>query len=294
MIPLRAPFPYTRASMNRFVLLVGLWAAAPLTAQQPPTFEVETHADLSYNPAKDADPVRHKLDLYVPKGAKNFPVMMFVHGGSWKSGNKEMYAGLGRTFAKQGVGTAIINYRLTKPDNTVKHPDHIHDVAKAFLWVRDNAAKYGGDKDRLYVSGHSAGGHLVALLATDESYLKAEGCDVKNIHGVMALSGVYTVQPVIPLIQQVFSKDADVCMAASPVAHISGKLPPFLLAYGDKDFPTMDKMAEDFGMKLKAAKGNVDVMKIDQRNHFTIIINVAANAADPLTKAMVAFVQGKK
>src|SRR6476661_4000879 len=96
-------------------LLPFLLGAAGLNAQEA-KYEVEKHLNLAYNTAKDADPVRHKLDLYVPKGAKDFPVMVFVHGGMWRSGNKELYAPLGETFAKQGIGTAVINYRLSNRD----------------------------------------------------------------------------------------------------------------------------------------------------------------------------------
>ena len=179
--------------MLRILPLFAFCLAVPLSAQEKKPFEVEKHLNLVYHSAKDADPVKHKLDLYVPKGVKDFPVMMFVHGGSWKSGNKDLYPALGETFAKQGIGTAIINYRLSSNKGTVKHPDHIHDVAKAFAWVKENAGKYGGDPKKLFISGHSAGGHLVALLATDESYLKAEKCSTTDIRGVMALSGVYTI-----------------------------------------------------------------------------------------------------
>src|SRR6476660_1041513 len=141
-----------------------LFGPATLAAEEVTRFEVEKHKDLAYNTAKDADSVRHKLDLYVPKGAKDYPVMMFVHGGAWRSGNKDLYGPLGETFAKQGIGVAVINYRLTDSKGTVKHPDHVRDVAKAFAWVKANCGKYGGSKERLFVSGHSAGGHLVALL----------------------------------------------------------------------------------------------------------------------------------
>lgn len=270
-------------------LLPFLLGAAGLNAEGA-KFEVEKFKDLSYNPAKTADPVRHKLDLYVPKGAKDFAVMMFVHGGAWKHGNKDLYGPLGETFAKQGIGTAVINYRLTDSKGTVKHPDHIEDVAKAFAWVKANCGKYGGSKDKLFISGHSAGGHLVALLATDESYLKAEGCTCRDIRGVMAVSGVYTITPL--LLGDIFSKDEAVCQAASPMTHCKGHHPPFLIAYGSHDFPFLDVMAEEFGKKLKAEKNEATVMKLD-RNHFSIIIDMGTKADDPLTKAMVEFMTKK-
>jgi acetyl esterase/lipase len=274
-------------------LLPALLGAAPLAAQDKGTsYSVEKHLNLAYNPAKDADPVRHKLDLYVPKGAKDFPVMMFVHGGAWRSGNKELYAALGDTFARQGIGVAVINYRLSNRQGTVKHPDHIQDVARAFAWVKANAVKYGGSSEKLYLSGHSAGGHLVSLLATDEQYLKAEKCSIADVKGVMSISGVYTISSLFGPLQDAFGKDEEVCKAASPIHHVKDKHPPFLIAYGNKDFPFLDQMAEQFGKKLSASKCTAKVMKLD-RDHFSIIIKLAADADDPLGKAMVEFMTKK-
>jgi len=270
-------------------LLPFLLGAAGLHAQDA-RYEVEKHKNLAYNTAKDADPVRHTLDLYVPKGAKDFPVMMFVHGGAWKTGNKDLYGPLGETFAKQGIGAAVINYRLTNSKGTVKHPDHIQDVARAFAWVKASCGKYGGSKDKLFVSGHSAGGHLVALLGTDETYLKAEGCTTRDICGVMAISGVYTITPLV--LGDIFGKDDAVCKAASPISHCEGSHPPFLIAYGNKDFPFLDLMAEEFGKKLKDCKNEATVMKLD-RDHFSIVIQMGTKADDQLTRAMVEFMTKK-
>jgi poly(3-hydroxybutyrate) depolymerase len=271
-------------------LLPFLLGAAGLHAQEPAKFEVEKHRNLPYYEGTGADKVRHTLDLYTPKGAKDFPVMMFVHGGAWKSGNKDLYGPLGETFAKQGIGTAVINYRLTDPKGTIKHPDHIRDVAKAFAWVKANCGKYGGSKDKLFISGHSAGGHLVALLGTDETYLKDVGCTGRDVCGVMAISGVYTVNPLI--LGDVFGKDEAVCQAASPTAHCKGHHPPFLIAYGNRDFPFLDLLAEEFGKKLKEEKNEAKVMKLD-RDHFSIVIQMGTKADDELTKAMVAFMTRK-
>jgi len=284
-------FTESEDMLHRIAALIPvLFGPATLAAEEQAKFEVEKHKDLAYNSAKDADPVRHKLDFYAPKGAKDYPVMMFVHGGAWRSGNKDLYVALGENFAKQGIGTAVINYRLSGGKSTVKHPDHIQDVAKAFAWVKENCSKYGGDKNNLYISGHSAGGHLVALLAMDKSYLKAENCSTRDIRGVFAISGVYTISPLV--LGGIFGKDEEVCKAASPVTHVKGKHPPFLIAYGKNDFPFLDVMAEDFGKKLKECKCDATVMKMD-RDHFSIIISMATKADDPLTKAMVEFMTKK-
>src|SRR5438270_10644137 len=169
-----------------FVLLSCAADASADDANKPPivrtgSFEVQSIKDIAYDDAKDADPVRHKLDLYLPKGHKDFPVLMFVHGGAWTSGNKNLYGPLGQRFAANGIGTAIINYRLSP---AVQHPAHAQDVAKAFAWTHKNIGKHGGRADQIFISGHSAGGHLVALLATDESYLKAHKLGISDIKGV--------------------------------------------------------------------------------------------------------------
>jgi arylformamidase len=270
-----------------------LHADQPLTKAAPAAdghYGVEVLTDLAYRDDKDADAERNKLDLYLPKGAKDFPVMMFVHGGAWMSGDKGLYNSLGKQFAANGVGTAIINYRLSGKDSTVKHPDHIQDVAKAFAWVHTNIAKYGGRADRIFISGHSAGAHLVALLATDDTYLKAEKLSLDDIHGVMALSGVYTIVPLVPIFTRPFGKDEEVCKAASPINHVTGKHPPFLIAYGDVDFPFCDKMSDQFCSKLKDCKCEAATMKVSDRNHFTIIFKVAMDEKDVCTKAMYDFI----
>jgi acetyl esterase/lipase len=255
--------------------------------------EVEKKLNLTYNDGDKADPVRHKLDLYLPKGTSNAPMLMFVHGGTWKSGNKDLYAAMGEQFAQHGIAMAIINYRLTRENNEVKHPDHIQDVAKAFAWVKENAGKYGWSKERLYVCGHSAGGHLVALLATNDAYLKAEKCAVKDIRGVLALSGVYEILPIIPIFHRPFSNKSDICKEASPVTHVKEGLPPFLVAYADRDLPGLEQMAKAFGEKLKSSKDDVEIMKLSNRDHISIMLQLATKADDPLAKAVREFVEKK-
>jgi acetyl esterase/lipase len=253
----------------------------------PLSLAVEKHADIAYRTDPDADPVRHKLDLYAPKGRKDFPVLLFVHGGSWRSGNKNLYTALGNALARTGIGVVVTNYRLSPQ---VKHPAHAEDVAKAFAWTRANVAKYGGRTDRLYVSGHSAGGHLVSLLATDPSYLKAENRSPADIRGVIAISGVFEIMPDIRLFHSAFGRDEAVCKLASPLSHVKGKHPPFLIAYGDGDLPHLDRMAEDMHAALKKCDCTSTLMKLKDRNHYTIIMKVIDDS-DPLHKAVREFVK---
>lgn len=162
----------------------------------PRSYEVQSFRNIAYFDGPGADCLRHRCDVFAPKGCQNCPVVLLVHGGVWTIGDKScvgLYSAVGKFLATNGIVAVLPNYRLWP---WVKHPEHIKDVARAFEWTVRNCEKYGGNADNLFLVGHSAGGHLVALLATDESYLKAEGLSRANIRGVMPICGVYRIPEV--------------------------------------------------------------------------------------------------
>jgi acetyl esterase/lipase len=255
------------------------------------TFEVEKILDVAYYQGAGADPVKHKLDLYLPKKQKDFPVIFFVHGGAWRHGDKGGFLGfygqLASSWAQHGLGVVVPNYRLSPG---VMHPEHIKDVARAFAWTHANISKYGGRADQIFVSGHSAGGHLVALLATDEKYLKDEGLSLKAIGGAIPLSGVYHIQADGHMYDTMFGEDPKVRRDASPVYHASSQVPPFLVIYADHDLAVCNKMfAEEFCNALTEQKANVKCLEVPDRNHVTLLLK-AAFEADPVNKAVREFV----
>jgi len=256
------------------------------------SYEVEVLKDISYYEGPDADPVKHKLDLYLPKGKQAFPVLLFVHGGAWMSGDKnyffDVYGKVGKNFARQGIGTVVTNYRLTPK---VQHPGHIQDVARAFAWTKRNISRHGGDPSQLFVCGHSAGGHLAALLATDPRYLEAVQCSLKDIRGAIPLSGVYNLPPG-KLFDNVFTADAETRKQAMPLTHVKGGHPPFLILYAESDFPLCDRMSEEFCTALKKCSCEARVERIKERDHLSIIAHVG-NAGDPAVDLMVKFIHGK-
>jgi acetyl esterase/lipase len=194
--------------LGRYVVLLTLFAAAlacvgvggaPVRGDQPaaagPVREVH---NIAYCQGNQADPIRHRLDLYLPDGKRDYPVLVLVHGGAWMLGDKSLFGwgpAIGRHFASRGIGVVMPSYRLSPG---VRHPEHVRDVARAVAWAAAHVADYGGSSSKLFLCGHSAGGHLVALLATDPTYLKAEGLPLALIRGVIAVSGVYRV-PVLDL-----------------------------------------------------------------------------------------------
>ncbi len=271
------------------VLLLAVLLARPAWAADEPkapktggTFEVEVHKDIPYVEGKDVDE-RQKLDLYLPRGAKDYPTLFFIHGGGWTRGSRSGFGRLGSTFARNGVAFVSSGYRLSPK---VKHPAHVQDVAKGFAWTVANIGKHGGNPGMIFVSGHSAGGHLAALLATDEGYLKAEKLSLSNVKGVIPVSGVFVVSP---RMKNVFGDDAEVCKKASPQTHARAGLPPFLILYGDSEIAGLGRQAEAFAPVLKEKKVEATIVKGKDRNHGTIVMKMSAED-DPATQAVLEFI----
>jgi acetyl esterase/lipase len=256
----------------------------------PALYEVQVLPDIAYYQGNDADKVRHKLDLYIPREKKEFPVLLFIHGGAWTHGDKYffgLYKMLGLFLARHGVGTVIANYRLSP---RVTHPEHIKDVARAFAWTYRNIAQYGGRPDHVYICGHSAGGHLAALLATDDSYLKAEGLSLKAIKGVIPISGVYDIPSDNRLFDRVFGPDPKAREQASPVRHVRSDAPPFLIIYADGDFSLCaKKYADAFGQALRDHHATATTLEVKNRNHMTVLVDIMVKD-DPAARALFEFI----
>ena len=242
---------------------------------------VKTVRDLTYASGKPEDANKHKLDLYLPQGTKPFPVILFVHGGAWRSGDRSLYGALGNRFAGAGIGVAIPSYRLA-PANPPSA--QIEDVAAAFAWVAKHIAEHGGDPSRIYVAGHSAGGHLAALLALDGKYLQAYGLSPANIKGVAAISGVYDVRS-MPL----FGKDEISRREFSPLFHVSASAPPFLVAYCQWDYPALPLQAREFFRSLQKAFTDARMVYLPGENHISEIATVW-KPDSPAAKAILQFV----
>jgi acetyl esterase/lipase len=175
---------------------------------------------------------RRKLDLYGPRqmGGERLPVIVFFYGGSWNSGVKEGYAFAGRALAAEGFLVAIPDYRLV-PE--VRFPAFIEDGAAAVKWVGANAARFGGDPDRIVLAGHSAGAYNAAMLAFDPRWL---GADRKAVRGFAGLAGPYDFLPLDGPITRAAFGGAGELAATQPVNFASADDPPALLlvAAGDR------------------------------------------------------------
>lgn len=170
------------------------------------------------------DPDRTSLDLYVPAGCGQVPVVVWVHGGGWKMGDKTggQVERKAQWAASLGAALASVNYRLSTPGSGVMWPDHGEDVAAAIAWIQREGASLGLDTDRLVLLGHSAGAHLVSIVGAHPSLLADADGDAARIACIIALDFSFDLEtgPAQALIANAFGVDPAVLADASPNVHI--------------------------------------------------------------------------
>lgn len=263
--------------------------------------ELQTHRNLPYtDPADDLE----KLDIYAPEGAKNLPVVFWIHGGGWQVGDKSQVEHKPQAFADKGFVFVSTNYRLLPK---VDMDTLIRDVAEAVRWVHDHIADYGGDPNRLLVMGHSAGAQLAALISIDERYLKAEGLSLSMIKGCVPVDGdTYDIPAIIETAEtrrrvhgqpqakfghrEKFGNDPAKHRDFSAVTHVAkGKgIPPFLILYV-ADHPDNSAQAQRLAAALKESGVPVKLFGGKETNHNRLNDRLGL-ADDEATKAVYEFV----
>jgi len=330
--PIAAVTQTAMDAVSTRITSIPLWTLPARDKTKPlpaGTFDVLETRDIVYQ-SGPADPHRHRLDMYLPKGKKDFPVLVLVHGGSWVIGDNRcagLYPSVAQFLAGQGIGVVMPNYRLSPG---IKHPEHARDVARAVAWTHANIGKHGGDLQRFYLAGHSAGGHLVALLAADESYLRWAGMKPTDIRGVVAISGVYNVPadvmrfslggagsrsqrfehmltfrgdsppsfkyqlPGLPaqlnMFAPVFGETPRECAAASPLTHVHRGMPPHLILVAEHDLPTLSEMAGEFHQALAQKGCESRLLRLAKRNHNSLLFS-AIQPDDPAAQAILGFIR---
>jgi acetyl esterase/lipase len=262
----------------------GLFDLTLPIADEAPT--VETRKGIVYATGLPEDEPKHKLDLYVPQGREPAPVFFFVHGGAWRFGDRGIYGPVGYRLAREGILTVVPSYRLA-PKNP--YPAQIEDVAAAFAWTVRHIAGHGGDTNRLYIGGHSAGGHLTALLALNPRFLRAHQLGPGVIRGVAALSGVYNLT-VAEGLTSVFGKDPEVRRDASPLFFIQNPAPPFLVTYCEWDYPTLPAQAKSFHRALRRAGVTAELFFTPRQDHISEMI-AFTHDDDPTVNAVLKFLR---
>jgi len=253
-----------------------------------------------------ADPAhaRQVLDVYAPEGAKNLPVVFWIHGGGWQAGDKTDVQIKPRVLTERGFLFVSTNYRLL-PD--VDMETLIRDVAKSLGWVHKNIARYGGDPTRIFVMGHSAGAQLAALICIDDRYLKAEGVSFEVLRGCVPVDGdTYDVPAIIVTaeLRQMahglplptvghrvkFGNDPRKHIDFSAVTHVAkGKgIPPFLILHV-AGHPDVTAQARRLAAALQAAEIPVTLFGARETTHSKLNADLGL-PDDPATRELFKFV----
>lgn len=217
--------------------------------------------------------IRNKLDIYAPQGAQNAPVVLFIHGGSWTSGDKSGHVFVGDSLARAGYVVGVMNYRLA-PQN--RYPLYVQDAALALKWLRDHAKQFGGNPDNIFVAGHSAGGFNAVEVVDNERWLREVNVPISAIRGVIGIAGPYSYD-----FRQFPSRNAfpeganpDDIM---PNRHVRPDAPPHLLLVAQNDRTVYPQNAIDMEAALKRAGVSVERKVLPRLDHITIMGAVARN-----------------
>lgn len=268
----------------------------------PGLLKVRKIFDLPYHTGE-----RQKLNLILPETDKPFPVVMWIHAGAWSFGGRENETALGVRFAERGIGFAAISHRLTggawmdpkHPKEGVRHPAHVEDCARAFAWLRDNLKARGGDPERIFVSGHSSGGHLAALLAMDPRYLQAHKLPLSAIRGSIPVGGAYDLTKYHTRLVEGEFAQADAHLeaifgappdwaAASPVNYVKDSKVPMLVI--TEDDPAFQKYKDDFEQIVP--KGTpIAFWTAADRLHGTITERMSRKEPDAPRDRMIEFIR---
>jgi len=269
--------------MRVLLLSLVLMSSAAIAADG-----VRVVQNLDYVEGQDYADAKDKLDLYLPEAQAGFPVVVFFHGGGLTNGNKDGSVHVGQALASRGIGAAVVNYRLSP---SVAHPDHAKDAARSTAWVHRNIGQYGGDPAKIFVSGHSAGAYLAALLVLDPRYLIHESMSPNDLAGAAPISGFFYVDKVAPdRSKDVWGEDPFDWLGASPSQFVRDDAPPMLLLYADGDDPWRREQNEDLKAALEA-EGHKDVatVQIADRDHRGIHSSLAVD--DVALEKIVSFVK---
>eukprot|EP01112_Ceratiomyxa_fruticulosa_P012998 TRINITY_DN3630_c0_g1_i1.p1 TRINITY_DN3630_c0_g1~~TRINITY_DN3630_c0_g1_i1.p1 ORF type:complete len:390 (-),score=82.81 TRINITY_DN3630_c0_g1_i1:103-1272(-) len=228
---------------------------------------------------------------------EKLPVLVHTHGGGWIRGDRNLpfYGApfMGTHYAKKGYLSITVSYRLASLEN--RHPTQVEDLSRAIRWIYDHCQSLGGDRDKFFLSGHSAGAHLVSLVSLQPKYLSAVGLSTDCIKGVIAISGIYNLPKVFggawkdSLFQKFyvipsFGTDLEVWMEASPLHHVKTRqggeefegekaLPPFILFNAFSDIG-LEHGGFEFFQKLQSSGVKVTHHIIPFTTHKSVSQNI--------------------
>jgi arylformamidase len=220
---------------------------------------------------------RERLDFF-PADKPDAPVLAFIHGGYWQSNDKEDSSFLVEGPLANGFAVALIEYTLA-PEARIDRI--VGEVRRAVDWLAAHAAEHGGDPTRIYLSGHSAGGHLTAM-AMERS----------GVAGALALSGLYDLEPIrLNYLNEKLGLDEASARRHSPILHLPVAMPPLLVAVGAAELPELVRQSSEYASALTARGFPVEYRAMAGHDHFTILDELA-RPEGALCRALLALLNG--
>lgn len=239
------------------------------------------------------------LNIFSPqKTSEKNDVLIFIHGGSWKSGKKGTYNFFAKRMAAKGIVTVVIDYRLTQDTD---YYGMSMDVARAVLWVKNHIAEHAGNPDRIFVSGHSAGAHLGALVSMDQRFFRSlhTGNPVKGIVLIDAF-GLDMYNYLIKykneyngIYYATFTTDQEIWKKASPYYYISKSTPPVLTFLGGKTYPAIKEYTHTFYDKVKKYQPGAALIINPKKAHVGMMTQFY-RSAHPNYNKIISFMHGVK
>lgn len=257
--------------------IIEKWTAESAAVRR----RLEVRLDLAYGSG-----ARERLDLF-PAGNGGAPIFAFIHGGYWQALDKNAFSFVADPFVAAGINYAAIGYPLAPAAGL----DEITaSVRAALLWLWRNAGDHGGDADRIFVAGHSAGGHLTAMAMTaDWAALGRDsgGAPADLVKGGCAVSGLYDLEPIrLTYLNEALGMDAEVARRNSPVHNLASASGGLIVTVGDDESKEFHRQQADFVAKWRGRGLACEVVGQPGHNHFSVLNELAAPES-ALHKAVV-------
>jgi acetyl esterase/lipase len=232
---------------------------------------ISKHRNITYDRTHNL-----KLDVFTPRNEIPKATVIFIHGGRWRAGDKSMYRFFGRCMARKGYTAALIDYRSSRKTG---FNGMATDAAASVKWVRENIGSYGGTAEKVFLAGHSAGGHLAALIATDTFYF--DSLRLAPVDGVILIDAFGLdinrllqngPRPKNSFYYKAFTRDSVNWKKASPANHLRDNMPPFLLLVGARTFSFIKEDNFEFFYNLKTYQLNARLKLIKGKGHLAMIM----------------------
>jgi arylformamidase len=252
------------------------WSDKRNTASAKNRQELKSFLDVPYGPSP-----RQKLDIY-PAARPGAPVLVYFHGGYWRSGGKEQNAHFAPLFVKAGATVVVAGYDLC-PNVTVT--DIVRQARSAIAWVDKNISRYGGDPANLYIAGISAGGHLVAMTLAHD--WEKDGLPRNIIKGAAAITGVYDLDAVLHIgVNEEIRLTPESARENSPLRHPPGAGAPLIVAVGGAEPEGWRGQSREFFRLCRESGVDCEFIEIPGAHHYSMGLELM-NPASPLTRAML-------